>query len=190
MTQTLSDEELLQRVATQDRIALEALYDRYERTLYGFARKCVSDPFVAEEVVQDVFMKLWKSAAAYDPAQGRMSTWLLTITRRTAIDHFRKRQRSAQEPAPIEDMQQAVDAAPRPDEAAEIAGLRSVIESALNDLPSDQKLLIERIYFQGLTQRELAELLDVPIGTVKSRIRLGLQKLRDRLSATGWEVTP
>lgn len=190
MVETCSDGELLKRIANRDRTAIEVLYDRYERLLYSFARKAVPDDFVAEEIVQDVFIKVWGAAHTYDERQAKLTTWLLTIARRTAIDHARKRQKLIHSSTNDEVLQILPDDTKQPYEWTEVLALRQTIQDALNELPGDQKLLIERIYLQGLSQREMAELLQLPIGTVKSRIRLGLAKLKDKLTATGWEVTP
>ncbi|MCL6454030.1 MAG: sigma-70 family RNA polymerase sigma factor [Alicyclobacillus sp.] len=190
MTEVVTDAELMKRVANRDRAALEAIYDRYERIVYGFARKSGADGFAAEEIVQDVFTKVWNAAGSYDEHQAKFSTWLLTIARRTAIDHARKRQRVAPPSAAEETLQAVPDGAGGPEEVAEVRALQQMLRAALSELPVDQKWLIERIYLQGLTQREVAELLGLPMGTVKSRLRLGLTKLRDKLAGTGWEVTP
>lgn len=192
MFDTLTDDEqLMQRIAAQDRRAMEELYDRYGKMVYGFAYKSVSDKYAAEEITQDVFTKVWKNASAYDPAQAKLATWLLTITRRIAIDQFRRKERRPQAAPTIDDVLVLFhDTSLGPDGLAEVQAVREVVSEAMKSLPSDQRIPIERMYYQGLTQREIAEQLDVPIGTVKSRIRLGLARLRDKLSSVGLGEAP
>ncbi|MCY0901528.1 MAG: sigma-70 family RNA polymerase sigma factor [Firmicutes bacterium] len=191
MIETVSDDELLDGIAQQDRAAMTALYDRYERLVYSFAVRAVRDRSAAEEIVQDVFVKVWRSAERYDASQGKLSTWLLTIARRTAIDMHRKTQRRLI-PELMEDEQlaQVHDDEAGPEAIVEAHALRDIIQEALARLPDDQRATIERMYYQGYTQREIAESMDVPLGTVKGRIRLGLSRLKEQLLATGLRDVP
>jgi len=192
MFDTLTDDEqLMRRIAETDRQAMEVLYDRYGKMVYGFAYKSVSDRYAAEEITQDVFTQVWKNAASYDATQAKLATWLLTITRRIAIDHFRRSERRPQA-APTTDEVLILfhDTSIGPDGLAEVQAVREEVSEAMKSLPIDQRIPIERMYYQGLTQKEIAEQLDVPIGTVKSRIRLGLARLRDKLSSVGLGEAP
>jgi len=191
MIEAVSDDELLDGIAQQDRAAMTALYDRYERLVYSFAVRAVRDRSAAEEIVQDVFVKVWRSAERYDASQGKLSTWLLTIARRTAIDMHRKTQRRLV-PELMEDEQlaQVHDDDAGPEAIVEAHAVRDILHEALARLPDDQRATIERMYYQGYTQREIAEAMDVPLGTVKGRIRLGLSRLKEQLLATGLRDVP
>lgn len=191
MTEAVTDEQLLASIAEQDRAAMTTLYDRYERLVYGFALRCVQDRSTAEEIVQDVFLKVWRSAERYDAVQGKLSTWLLTITRRTAIDMHRKTQRRLS-PDLLEDEQlsQIQTDQEGPEQIVDARATRAIIAEALLHLPDDQRVTIERMYYQGSTQREIAEAMNVPLGTVKGRIRLGLSRLKEQLQATGLRDAP
>ncbi len=174
---TTDDAVLLQRIAQGDRDAFMELYQRYANLVYSMALRVVGDSQTAEEITQDVFMKVWQKGALYDGSRGRFSTWLLSVTRFTAIDRLRYEKRRP-----------AADSAPRdtilPRELRHLSAdhtrweqgqqLRMLIEQ----LPPEQREVVELAYFGGLTHRELAEHLDLPLGTVKSRLRLGLNKLR------------
>lgn len=185
-----TDEALLARVAQQDREALEHLYDRYERPVYGLAMRCSGDRFLAEEIVQDVFAKIWRFAGSFDPKQGKASTWILTMTRRQAIDRFRSQARRQQEtPQEDEHLAEWAESFARSPDAAEATSLRLTLREALSQLNHDQRLVIERIYYQGYTQQEVADQLGIPLGTVKGRVRLGMARLREWLTSSGWEQT-
>lgn len=192
MTEVSSDEELLAAIAARDKAAMTAFYDRYERMVFSFAMRCVSDRSAAEEVVQDVFMKVWRSAESYDVAQGKLTTWLLTITKRTAIDLHRKTQRRLT-PDLVEDdqlVQLPTDDDEGPEAIVQANAMREVVAEALKALPDDQRATIERMYYQGYTQREIAQEMNVPLGTVKGRIRLGLSRLKEQLLARGLRDAP
>jgi len=177
------DGALMARVEARDADALAALYDRHAARLLGLARRILGEGGEAEEVLQEVFLFAWRAAASFDPSRGRVSTWLLIATRSRAIDRVRVRSSSSRpggtrrleelpvEPAAAEDVERA--SADRQWEAA--------CRSAVRDLPEDQRRVLELAYFEGLTQQEIAERTATPLGTVKTRARLGLMKLRDRL---------
>jgi RNA polymerase sigma-70 factor (ECF subfamily) len=179
-----SDTELIGRASEGDARALEVLYDRYSRVVYSFALRIVGDPQLAEELLQEVFFRAWQQGAAFRAARGSFVTWLLSITHNMAIDEVRKRRRRPQradneEPevalAAVQDEGQDVE------EEVWLASLRTTIALALEQLPPAQREAIELAYFQGLTQREIAERLGEPLGTIKTRMRLGIQKLREQL---------
>ena len=180
----LGDADLISRVADGDARALEVLYDRYSRVVYSFALRIVGDPQIAEELLQEVFFRTWQQGGAFRENRGAFVTWLLSITHNMAIDEVRKRRRRPQkadseEPetvlAGVADTRQDVE------DEVWISSLRATIEGALTQLPAAQRDAIELAYFQGLTQREIAERLGEPLGTIKTRMRLGIQKLREQL---------
>jgi len=192
MTEVTSDEQLLAAITARDKAAMTAFYDRYERLVYSFAVRCVADRSAAEEIVQDVFMKVWRSADSFDAVQGKLTTWLLTITKRTAIDLHRKMQRRIS-PDLVEDEQLALfktDEIEGPEAILQANAMREIVSEALKALPDDQRTTIERMYYQGYTQREIAEDMNVPLGTVKGRIRLGLSRLKEQLLARGLRDAP
>jgi RNA polymerase sigma-70 factor, ECF subfamily len=171
---------LLGAVAHGDGDALLQLHARYASQVYSMACRVLADAGAAEEVTQDVFLKLWRKSARYDPARGRFSTWLLSVTRFAAIDRLRAEGRR---PVIAFDADENETEQPRPMDRLSAAGhadweqgqeLRLLIEQ----LPPEQRQVVELAYFGGLTHSELAEHLSLPLGTVKGRLRLGLEKLR------------
>lgn len=162
--------------------ALEALYDRYAGVCYGLALRMLGDRQDAEEVVQDTFVSLWRKAGTYDPSQGRPYSWLLKITRNRAIDELR-RKGSARKPR--QELRAQPEIARGPDsvveEAVGAAELRTIVGGALEELPPDQREVLEMAYMEGLSQREISEHTGIPLGTVKTRTRLALKKLRESL---------
>jgi len=182
----LSDVDLMGRASEGDARALEVLYDRYSRVVYSFALRIVSDPQIAEEVLQEVFFRAWQQGSAFKSTRGSFITWLLSITHNMAIDEVRRRRRRPQK-ADSEDPESVLaavaDASTDIEEEVWLGSLRETIVEALETLPPAQREAIELAYFQGLTQREIAERLGDPLGTIKTRMRLGLQKLRDQLGS-------
>lgn len=178
---TLRDEELLVLVVRRYEPALGAIYDRYGRLVYTIALRITGDRLTAEEVVQDVFQNVWQTGASFQPGLGSFSAWLTGIARHRAIDAMRsKRERSRAAE------QTLVEAWPLPDESSletevDRREVRDTIREALGALPSSQRQTIELAYYGGLTRAEIASRLGEPIGTVKTRLRLGLLKLRDLL---------
>jgi RNA polymerase sigma factor (sigma-70 family) len=188
MVEPVSDYELIHWIANQDRAAMETLYDRYERLVYNFAMRFVRAPDAAEEIVQDVFLKIWQKASSYDPDSGKPTTWILTICRNTAVDTLRKRRRlqHANEP---EVLDRLPDTAGSVEFQAEINVTREKIQNALRHLPEDQRDVVELMYFQGMSQSEIARARSIPVGTVKGRARLALAKLREELFGLRKEET-
>ncbi|GBD13821.1 ECF RNA polymerase sigma factor SigK [bacterium HR24] len=165
-------------VAQRDPRALEAVYDRYGSVVYSLARRLLGDPHRAEDVVQDIFLRLWDRPQLYVASRGQLLTWLLTLTRNRAIDQLRaqgRRQRFLRAPAGAQVETQD------PVEQAQWALERHQVLAALTHLPPEQREAIELAYFRGLTHREIAEATGLPLGTVKTRIRLAMQKLRAML---------
>ena len=169
----------MQRVASGDRTAFLTLYDRYAPRVYGLALHMLRDRMAAEEVAQESFLKLWTRADSFRPDKGSFLTWLLTITRRTALDRIRlegRRPATAEPPAELQDWSHL----PQPESTSEEARWGSV-RFALDEIPVEQQLVISLSFYYGLSQSQISEHLDIPLGTVKTRMRLGMDKLRDAL---------
>lgn len=178
----LDDEMLLTLISSHDESALSSLYERYARLLYSIALRITDDRNAAEEVLQDVFHSVWLRATTFRPTAGSVSTWLSGIARNRAIDEVRTRWHRAREwETPLEHLPDLSGAVERGLE--HFAVLRTDIRNALSNLPSLQRQAIELAYFGGLSSTEIAAHLDEPVGTVKGRIRLGMEKLRQALSS-------
>jgi RNA polymerase sigma-70 factor (ECF subfamily) len=174
----LADEDLISLVQTKDAGAFSVLYDRHARAAYSLAYRMMGERQAAEDLVQDAFLKLWRAAGSYRVERGSVRTWLLSIVHNRGIDQLRSlssRRRT----------QEKVEAsAPRvqPSEAFAESwrnAQRDQVREALKSLPAEQLKVLELAYFSGYTHVEIAELLELPLGTVKGRMRLGLQKVRD-----------
>ncbi len=178
-----SDVELLRRVAAGDQDALLTLYDRYGRLVYSLAYRMLQDHQLAEEVTQDVFTRVWQSAASFDPERSSFTTWLTSITRNRTIDVLRRRRVRGLTGAGEAELNTAIT---RADErlSPEFHLEALAVREALAQLPETQREVLELAYFQGMTQREIAEYLNIPLGTVKTRMRLGMIKLRELLEAS------
>jgi RNA polymerase sigma-70 factor (ECF subfamily) len=173
-----SDHDLLQRIRRGDEGALAALYDRHAHFVAAIALRVLGDRELAEEVVQDTFLRSWNYIDSYDPSRGRVVSWLLGIARNRAIDILRSRSHQARrrERNSLSDTIPS-DGAEFPD----VLALREVMTRALSILPTDQRKIIELAYYGGLSQAEIARQLGLPLGTVKSRTRSGMEKLRVEL---------
>jgi RNA polymerase sigma-70 factor (ECF subfamily) len=178
---SLRDEALLTLVLQRQEAALGALYDRYGRLIYTIALRITGDRETAEEVVQDVFQNVWQAAGGFQPGAGSCSAWLIGITRHRAIDAMRsKRERGrAREQTFDSDWPTGDEVDPGSEVARRL--LRDTVRAALDELPPNQRQAIELAYYGGLTRAEIAARLNEPIGTIKTRLRLGLLKLRDLL---------
>jgi len=169
--------ELIRRVIKSDQGAFLALYDRYASRVHALTLRILNEGMLAEEATQDTFLKVWSRARQFNPARGEFITWLLTIARRTALDRLR-----------LESRRPALSTAQDPDETwksvpnggslPEEARWRSLY-FAVSALPEEQRQVIELAYYQGLSQSEMAEVLDWPLGTVKTRVRAAMQSLRE-----------
>lgn len=178
-----SDEALMEAVVRRDERALEAIYDRYARRIFVMASHLLG-PAEAEEVVQETFVRLWTRAAQFDVRRGRLRTWLMAIARNFALNQLRKRP-PKDRTAAVEDidrlLETAADLAPGVEAVAwERERSRGALE-LLRDLPAEQRKVLVLAYFGGFSQSEIAEALGCPIGTVKTRTRLALEKLRTGL---------
>ncbi len=170
------DAALVRRVAKGDRKAFLSLYDRHVARVHGLALRVLGDPMTAEEVTQDTFLRLWTRAKTYNPDRGRLSSWLLTITRRLAIDQFRLEGRRP----PVWNPSNPESALERiPDPASQSDESRwGSMKFALIQLPQEQRSVIELAFYHGMSHSQIAEYQSTPLGTVKTRIRLGMEKLR------------
>lgn len=186
MNRESADAELMHLIAQKDAAALEQLYERYERPMYAFAYRIVKDAMMAEEVVQELFLRIWNAAERFDFSQGKVTTWMFTVTRNISIDLLRKRQRRMPEPlAPAEQLDILADAKQNTETEVENKWVGEQIKAALENLNEDQQQVVEWIYYQGYTQQEVADLHAIPLGTVKSRVRLALKQLQKSLSDIG-----
>jgi RNA polymerase sigma-70 factor, ECF subfamily len=177
-----ADRNVLERVAAGELDALEELYDRYKTMAYSIAFRITNDATLAEDVVQDAFLGAWRNAARYAEGRGSVKTWLLAIVHNRAIDAIRRRKPTTELPESTEAPPAALTA---PDVWGEVAaGLDAeMVRSALDALSPPQREAIELAYFGGLTQYEIADRTGTPLGTVKSRMRLGLLAMRRALLA-------
>lgn len=176
------DREHMRRIEARDPDALAALYDRHGGRMLGLAQRILGAGGEAEEVVQEVFLWVWRSAAAFDPTRGSALTWMLIATRSRAIDRLRARRPASRgETRSLEELGEG-PAGPDDVEAAS-AGRewQSLCRSAIGQLPDEQRRALELAYFDGLTQEEIAARTATPLGTVKTRVRLGLMKLKEQM---------
>lgn len=171
-----SDESLLAGMASGDQQSAAAFVRRYQARVFGLAVTIVGRPALAEDVAQDAFVKAWRHAASYDPRRGRVSTWMLTITRNAALDAVRYNHEHPMDPDLLLALLTARDVSDEADDLDTSLELRQ----ALAELPPEQAVAIVRMVFQGQTAKEIAARSAVPLGTVKSRVRLGLRALRAR----------
>jgi RNA polymerase sigma-70 factor (ECF subfamily) len=177
----LADEEIMQLVQAGDPRAFELLYDRHGGAAFSLAYRMVGNRASAEDITQEAFLSIWRSRLRYDQARGSVRTWVLGIDHNRAIDGLRRSVVHDRRRAAIEGMEDRFEARDRTEvEAARREEARSV-RSALDTLPEDQRRTIELAYFGGFSHSQIAELLNEPIGTVKGRMRLGLEKMRRQL---------
>jgi RNA polymerase sigma-70 factor, ECF subfamily len=179
-----SDEQLMARLGGSEvAAALSALYDRYSRTVYGVGLKILGDRSLAEELVQDVFLKVWRSLRTFDASQSSFSSWLYRVTRSCALDLYRKRaHRVHQIPDGETHVLTTRDSSAGPEEVVDESWLSWRVSRALEALDAPHREVIELAYFGGLSQREVSERTGVPLGTVKTRTASAFKKLRRELA--------
>ena len=182
----LADEELMERVAKCDADAFEVVLERHADAAFSLAYRICGRRSMAEDIAQESFLALWRSGERYDRARGSVRTWTLGIVHNRAIDALRRSGTHDRRRAGDEGIEETLEAPERTDEEAMEKAVSSEIRGALGELPADQRKVIELAYFGGFTHTEIASMLDTPVGTVKGRMRLGLQKLRGRLQ--GWQA--
>ena len=184
----LSDEALIARVARGDTTALETLYDRYASSVLGLSFKVIGDQALAEDVLQETFWRVWQSAVSYQSQRGSFTSWLFRIARNLAIDSHRRRKVRPQTISETVDANPILDQMPDPEmnvpEQAQSNFQMQQVRNALSSLPPEQRQVIEMAYFYGMTRQEIAQATGEAIGTIHTRARLGLQKLRKELERT------
>ena len=183
----LSDEQLMTDLDGPGvEAALSKLYDRYSRTVFGVGLRTLGDRSLAEELVQEVFLKVWRSARTFDPSRGSFSTWLYRVTRSVAVDLYRKRaNRVRQVPDGAPHIATTRDSSAGPQEVVDESWLSWRVSRALEMLDAPHREVIELAHFKGLTQREISERTGVPLGTVKTRTASAYKSLRTALVAEG-----
>ncbi len=177
----LDDFALITLIARHDETALSTLYDRYSRLVFSLALRIVGERTLAEEVTADAFVKVWRAASSFAEERGRVVAWLMGITRHRAIDELRRL--NVRPEGSAVDLNEAISAV-QSDGVDDLVGVRrqrELVRAALAALPPPQREALELAYFGGLTQQEIADKTGQPLGTIKTRMRLGLQKLRDEL---------
>jgi RNA polymerase sigma-70 factor (ECF subfamily) len=180
------DQRALERMTRGEPDALAELYDRHARTMYSLAVRIVRDQSDAEDIVQEVFSQAWRQAGKYDAARGNVAAWLVTLTRSRAIDRLRgRRARPFDAAGEGQALLTLPDGGPAPDLAAASAEEVGQVRSALQSLPLVERTALELAYFEGLTHTEVAARLEMPLGTVKTRIRQGLLRLRAAMTREG-----
>jgi RNA polymerase sigma-70 factor (ECF subfamily) len=172
---TPSDAELIERIAARDHAAFEELHRRYARAVLGLALRRIGDRGRAEDAAQDAFSAIWRSAGRYDQRRGPGAPWLFTIARNAIVDGLRRT------PEPAADPKDAPSDEPGPPEAAEASYDSWRVHRALETLPDNERRVIELAYWSGLSQSEVADFLQIPLGTVKTRTRAALARLADEL---------
>ena len=178
-----TDVALLNAIAARDEAALAQLYDRYDRILFGLLMRILNNPEEAEDVLQEVFLQVWRKAADFDEKRGRPFTWLVTLTRSRGIDRLRTL--AARERVAVAGAREVSDEVSDAATDAFKSEQRGLVSDALAKLPDEQKRPIMLAYFDGLTQTEIATRTGAPLGTVKTRMRTGMIRLRELLAGQG-----
>ena len=180
----LADEDLMQLVAGGDAKAFETIYERHSTAVFSLAYRICGARALAEEIAQEAFLAIWRTGASYDRTRGSVRTWLLGIVHNRAIDALRRAAVQERRRVADERVAENLEASERTEvEAARRETARSV-RTLLGELPADQRRVVELAYFGGFTHEEIARMLDEPLGTVKGRMRLALEKMRSSLTAT------
>jgi RNA polymerase sigma-70 factor (ECF subfamily) len=178
----LADEDLMELVRTGDARAFEAIFDRHSSAAFSLAYRMCGRRVTAEDIVQEAFVSLWRTRARYDGTRGSVRSWVLSVVHNRAIDWFRSERVRTSRNVGEEDIAERLEAAERTDVEVERRDDAKQVRGALEDLPDEQRQVIELAYFGGFTHSQIARMLELPAGTVKGRMRLGLTKLRLSLS--------
>jgi RNA polymerase sigma-70 factor (ECF subfamily) len=178
----LADQAALRRMAQGDHSALAELYDRNARLVFSLALRILQNRADAEDVVQEVFAQVWTQAGRYDTTRGAVAAWMLTMARSRAIDRLRSRNSRPETPSETRIVEELPDTAPRQDLDLLSAEQVGILQRALNELPIAQRMALELAYYEGLTHAEIADRLSEPLGTVKTRIRQAVIRLRESLA--------
>jgi RNA polymerase sigma factor (sigma-70 family) len=183
----LRDGQLVELVAQKDAGALEALYERYGRPAYSLARRILTDETLAQDVVQEVFLSLWRDARRFDAGRGTVATYLLSMTHHRAVDVVRREENLRRWRTSDEGLELEPDPKARVEDEVEASERRAEVRAALSELPAAQREALLLAYFGGYTQREVAALVGVPLGTVKTRMAAGMRKMKEALQDAGRE---
>jgi RNA polymerase sigma factor (sigma-70 family) len=186
MNGTVPDQELMQLITVRDEDALKKLYDRYERPVYAFVYRMVINSMIAEEIVQELFLRIWNRTERFDGGQGQLTGWMFTLARNITVDFLRRqRNRTPQYAADSEQLNFVVDDKIDTDAEADKQWVGEQVKEALQALNKDQRQIVELIYFQGYTHQEISDRHTIPLIAVKTRVRLALKQLQQRLSGVG-----
>jgi RNA polymerase sigma-70 factor (ECF subfamily) len=177
----LADEDLMRLVQDGDAQAFEVVFERHVDAAFSLAYRMCGRRAMAEDVIQEAFLSLWRAGAAYDPARGSVRAWVLRVVHNRTVDTFRRTAVRTSRDVSDDGLAEQLPAAELTEAEAERRDEARLVRSALNDLSGDQRRVIELSYFGGLSHSEIAEMLELPTGTVKGRMRLGLTKLRTTL---------
>jgi RNA polymerase sigma-70 factor, ECF subfamily len=180
---SLADEDLMQLVRRGQAAAFEVIYERHSRAAFSLAYRMAGSRGVAEDVVQEAFLNIWRSGARYERTRGSVRTWVLGVVHHRAIDALRRSFVHERRRASDEGLEELLETGERTDVEAARSEEAATIRAALGHLPADQSQVIELAYFGGFTHTEIAEMLQTPVGTIKGRMRLGLEKMRHALGA-------
>ena len=179
------DSQLVALVAEGDAAALEALYDRYGKAAYSLALRVLTVGTLAEEVVREVFLSLWRDARRFDPSRGTVGTCLLSMTHHRSVDEVRLQENPRRRQGPEEALALAIEPPADVEEEFEPSGRRGRVRAALAELPEAQREALMLAYFGGYTQREIASLVGIPLETVRTRMAAGMRRLKDELREAG-----
>jgi RNA polymerase sigma factor (sigma-70 family) len=186
----LRDGQLVELVAQKDAGALEALYGRYGRAAYSLARRILTEETLAQDIVQEVFLSLWRDAGRFDAGRGTVATYLLSMTHHRAVDVVRREEKLRRWRTSDEGLELEPDPKARVEDEVTAGERRAEVRAALRELPDAQREALSLAYFGGYTQREVAALVGVPLGTVKTRMAAGMRKLKEALQDAGTEEQP
>lgn len=172
---SLTEEQLVLSLKNREKIAIEALYDMYSASLYGIISRIITDTAIAEDVLQETFVKIWHSFSSYSAEKGRLFTWMANIARNLAIDKIRSKDfKNQNKNQDIENTVTFIDEQRNTVYKPELMGIKDLLET----LKPEQKSIIDLVYFKGYTHVEAADELGIPLGTIKTRLRMGIQQLR------------